>query len=95
MLLYSILGGVLLLLLLLLLTPLDVGADILHEAGQQTCKLRFRVLGIPITVKIPLSKEEKKAEKAADTDIKKAEKVIKAVVKNSTKPVTLAELREK
>ena len=74
MLLYSILGGVLLLLLLLLLTPLDVGADILHEAGQQTCKLRFRVLGIPITVKIPLSKEEKKAEKAADTDIKKAEK---------------------
>ena len=73
-LLYSILGGVFLLILLLLLTPLDVGADILHEAGQSSCKLHFRILGIPIVIKVPLAKEEKKAEKAADKEVKKAEK---------------------
>lgn len=79
MLLYSILGvlgALLFLLLLLLLLPLTVGVDWQYEDKKQICKLRLRLLGIPITVRMPLDKEEKKAEQAAEKDIKKAEKTL-------------------
>ena len=58
MLLYSILGGILLLLLLLLFVPTLVGIDYLWDQKNQDLRLRFRVLGIHFSVKIPLDKKK-------------------------------------
>ncbi len=72
LLLAAILGGLLLLFLLLLLTPTLVGVDYLYEDKKQKLKIRFRLLGIPFSFRIPLDKkQEKKKSKEKPKEEKK------------------------
>lgn len=67
-----VLGGLLLLFLLLLLTPTLVGVDYLYEGKKQKLKIRFRLLGIPFSFRIPLDKkQEKKKRKEKPEEEKK------------------------
>ncbi len=77
MLLYSILGvlGLLVVLfLLVLMLPLTAGVELLYEEKQKLCRLRLRLLGLPLTVRLPLEKTEKKAEKEVHKEAEKSEK---------------------
>ncbi|MBR5235946.1 MAG: DUF2953 domain-containing protein [Clostridia bacterium] len=64
MLLYSILAGILIFLLLLMFVPTLVGVDYMWKQKTQNLRIRFRVLGIRFSVKVPLNKKkEQKGEK--------------------------------
>ncbi len=85
MLLYSVLGGIALLLILLLLVPLEAGADYRLENKVQTLRIRIRILGIPISVKVPIQKDEKKLARETKQEVKEAERHLtpKAFIKFS------------
>lgn len=76
MLLCSVLGGIALLLILLLLVPLEVGADYSLDNKIQTLRIRIRVLGIPISVKVPIQKDEKKLVRETKQEAKEAERYL-------------------
>ncbi len=59
LLLFSILFGIVILLLLILFVPMLLGVDFLHE-GVPKLKIRFRLLSIPFSIRIPLENKSKK-----------------------------------
>lgn len=82
LLLAAVLGGLLLLFLLLLFTPTLVGVDYLYQDKKQKVTIRFRLLGLPFSFRIPLDKKKKGKEKPKEEAKSLTPKEYIEIVKN-------------